>query len=288
LANVPVNTPEELDAGLRHRIYPALLRPVVCDSLQRLGAPHDGGYVVPVEAIRQASTLLSFGLAMEWSFEREAALLNPALRIEVYDHTVTRAMFRSMAVRAAVSVPLRLLSLSPRGVRSSWRRAAHAIEYLRFFSGSHCHHERRIWYNSDNNSADITEVIDSANNGPLSIFAKIDVESSEYRIIPAICARAHLFTGLVIEFHDTDICADIFNARLKALREAFEVVHVHGNNYGDLSIDRSLPLALEVSFLNKQLMTAEPVPYEGPLPREGLDAPNDPRRPDYVLTLRGR
>jgi hypothetical protein len=271
-----------------HRVCAALLQPVVCDSLERVGRPHDGGYVVPIDALRRASTLLSFGLAMEWSFERDAAAINPALRIQAYDHTVSRAMFRSMAFRAAVSVPLRLLSLSPGGARSSWRRAASAIEYLRFFSGAHRHHERRIWYNRDNNSADIADVIDSAGTGlPLSLFAKIDVEGSEYRIIPALCARAHLFSGLVIEFHDTDTCAELFNAQLTALRRDFEVVHVHGNNFGDVSIDRSLPLCLEVSFLNKQLMPRAAVAYDGPLPRSGLDYPNDPRRPDFPLQVRG-
>jgi len=269
-----------------HRVRAALLEPTTCDDLQRVGAPHDGGYVVPAAAIRGASTLLSFGLALDWSFEEGAAELNPEIRIETYDHTVTRAMFRSRTIRSAMSVPLRLFSLSPGGARSSWRRAAHGLRYLRFFSGRRRHHEQRIWYNGDNESADIAHVIETVARGPLSIFAKIDVEGTEYRILPTIYAHAQLFTGLVVEFHDTDICAEVFNAQLRDLRERFAVVHVHGNNFGDLSIDGALPISLEVSFLNKALLPGEAAPYRGPLPRPGLDAPNDPTRPDYVLNLR--
>jgi hypothetical protein len=261
-----------------------LLRPIVCQSLRRVGGPHDGGYVVPTEAIARASVLLSFGLDMDWSFERGATALNSNLRVEIYDHTVRRAMFKSRALRSTISAPLRLLSLSLSGARSSWQRAAHARDYLRFFSGIHRHHEQRIWYNRDDDSAAIADVIDATASGlPLSIFAKIDVEGTEYRLIPAICQRAHRFTGLVIEFHNTDICAEIFNSQMAALREHFEVVHVHGNNYGGLNHARTLPLSIEVSFLSKALVSGTPALYRGGLPRRGLDAPNDPSRPDYVL-----
>lgn len=100
-----------------------------------------------------------------------------------------------------------------------------------------------------------------------------------------MCDHAELFTGLVVEFHDTDICAAAFNAQLTQLRDAFEVVHVHGNNYGDLSFDRSLPLSLEITLMSRELFSSAPAPYTGPLPRPGLDWPNDPRTPDYVIRL---
>jgi hypothetical protein len=97
--------------------------------------------------------------------------------------------------------------------------------------------------------------------------------------------RPELFTGLVVEFHDTDICADMFNGQLRRLRRDFEIVHVHGNNHGDLSIDGALPLTLEISFLNRRLFDEPPSTYRGPLPRPELDSPNDARRPDYAIDL---
>ena len=267
------------------RVEHSLLRPVSCQSLRRVGGPNDGGYVVPVHAIQSAAVLLSFGLANDWSFERGAASLNPDLRIESFDPSVGRTHFLGMGLRSAISVPLRFLTLSPSGARSSATRVARAIDYFRFFSAEHRHHTRRIWYNNDHGSAKIDEVVDSAGSMPLSIFAKIDIEGTEYRILPALIARAARFTGLMIEFHNVDICAELFNAQMMLLREHFEVVHIHGNNFGDLNEDHSLPLSLEISFLNKGLFSGRASPYRGPLPRPGLDAPNDPRRADYVIEL---
>ena len=268
-----------------HCVDRSLLQPVVCDDLVRLGSPNDGGYVVPARAIARASTLLSFGLARNWRFEKDAAALNPRMAIHVYDPSVRRRDFLEQGVRSAVSVPLRFLSFSPRGARSSYRSARLAADYFDFFRGRVTHHERRVWYNDDRGSASIDAIVDACDAEPLSVFAKIDIEGTEYRVLPAIGERAELFTGLAVEFHDTDICASIFNGQLQQLRHQFEVVHVHGNNYGDLSVDHAIPVTLEISFLNRTLFDAPPVPYLGPLPRRDLDSPNDARLPEYLLDL---
>lgn len=268
-----------------HCVDHSLLQPIVCDDLIRLGSPNDGGYVVSARAIARASTLLSFGLEKNWRFERDAAALNPRMAIHVYDPSVHRRDFLEQGLRSAVSVPLRFLSFSVRGARSSYRRARQAADYFSFFRGRVTHHEKRVWYNDDRESASIDAIIDERDPEPLSVFAKIDIEGTEYRVLPAIVERADIFSGLAVEFHDTDICAGIFNGQLRQLRRHFEVVHVHGNNYGDLSVDHTIPLTLEISFLSRALCGSPPVPYEGPLPRPVLDSPNDARRPDYVLDL---
>ena len=270
----------------RHHVDRSLLALVQCDSLRRLGSAHDGGYVVPVDAITRATSMLSFGLSTNWSFERDAVAMNPSLRVEAYDHSVGRSFMLGLGLRAAASVPLRLAALSPRGALSSLRKVGVSANYFTFFAGRRRHHRRRIWYNSDRESAAIEDAIDVVDDGaPLSVFAKIDVEGTEYRILPSIIERSGLFSALVVEFHDTDICADMFNEQMRALREQFEVVHVHGNNFGDLSADSSLPVGLEITLLNRSMFNGPPVACRRPLPRAGLDAPNDPRRPDYSIAL---
>jgi hypothetical protein len=259
---------------------------VECGSLRRLGGRHDGGYVVPTDAIARASVLLAFGVQTDWRFERDAVALNPELRVEAYDPSVGRKYFAERALRTAASVPLRIATLDARRTMASIRKLRGSIDYFVFFARRHRHHRQRIWHNGDRGSVPLDLALERAGaTRPLSVFAKIDIEGSEYRILPRLCERAELFTGLVVEFHHLDICAAAFNEQVAALRETFEVVHVHGNNYGDLTADRTLPLSLEVSFLNRALFDARPVRYGGPLPRPGLDAPNDPRRPDYVIEL---
>ncbi|HEY8521823.1 MAG TPA: hypothetical protein VIN61_17260 [Gammaproteobacteria bacterium] len=268
------------------RIDTAALRPAECPNLRRLGNAHDGGYVVPLVALERASVLLSFGLSMDWTFERAALALNPRLTLHAYDHTVGPRLFAKAAVRDTLALSIRALTLRPRRINKTFRKVRRSLDYFRFFRGRARHFPQRVWFNDDRNSADIRTII--ARTGvtePHSIFAKIDIEGSEYRILPFIAERAHLFSGLVIEFHDTDVCAPVFNAQVALLRRDFEIVHTHANNAGDLNVDRTLPLSWELSLLHKDLYEGPARPYLGPLPRPGLDAPNDPSRPDYVLSL---
>ena len=267
-----------------HRVDPALLVPNRRADLRRLGSAHDGGYVVALKTIVAARHLLSFGLAANWDFERDAVALNPELTLEAFDPSVGPRHFAEMALRSAFSVPLRFVVADRRGAQSSAHRVRTALDYFRFFTRAATHTRKRVWYNSDRNSAAIADIladVRSKQRGP--VFAKIDIEGSEYRILPWIIGAADLFTGLVVEFHDTDICADIFNAQLSQLREHFEVVHVHGNNYGDLAIDGSLPLSLEITFVHRSLAGRAPTDDRHAQPGRPLDAPNDPGRPDFVI-----
>ena len=108
---------------------------------------------------------------------------------------------------AAVSAPLRLVGLNPCGALASLRKLHTSADYFRFFSGRRRHYKERVWHNRDRGS---TSVADAIQRGGamrrLSSFAKIDIEGAEYRILPGVCDHAELFTGLVVEFHDTDIC----------------------------------------------------------------------------------
>src|SRR5690606_16421488 len=135
-------------------------------------------------------------------------------------------VFAKAAVLGALTVPFRALTLSPRRVSQTVRKVRRSIDYFRFFRGRARHFVQRVWFNDDRNSADIPTII--ARTGvtePLSIFAKIDIEGSEYRVLPFIAERAKLFTGLVIEFHDTDICSAAFDAQIALLKRDFEIVH---------------------------------------------------------------
>jgi hypothetical protein len=65
------------------------LHPVACESLVRVGNRNDGGYVVPLVAVKAAGALVSFGLAHDWTFERDFKQQNPDAVIHCYDHTVS-------------------------------------------------------------------------------------------------------------------------------------------------------------------------------------------------------
>jgi len=269
-----------------HHVDQSLLVPEPCHGMRRLGSANDGGYVVALETITRARQLLSFGVAMNWDFERDAVAVNPSLIVEAFDPSVGARRFAEMGIRSAISAPLRLAVADVRGAASSLRRARSAIDYFRFFSGTTRHTPKRVWYNGDRGSvaiADIISAVRASRHAP--VFAKIDIEGSEYRILPWITDAADLFTGLVIEFHDTDICAGIFNAQIERLLERFVIVHVHGNNHGDLAVDGSLPLTLEITFVHRSIASQAATRSSNSRSAIGLDSPNDPLRPDYVIDL---
>lgn len=260
------------------------LQPVECPDIQRLGSPCDGGYLVPLKAIRRATLLISCGLSVDWTFERDVRRINPGIAIDAYDHTVGRKLFRKSVARGAFSVIGRALALSPRGAKSSYQKLRTAIDYFRFFRGKVRHHQNRVWYNNDRDSVTLTDMLRrTSDSTPCSVFAKIDIEGSEYRFLPDLVDHAERFSGMVVEFHDIDICADQFNRCIRELKQYFHVVHVHGNNYGDLSIRHEFPNTLEISFIHKSLLSPLPSQLTKPLPIAGLDTPNDPTRPDYPL-----
>jgi acyl carrier protein len=97
----------------------------------------------------------------------------------------------------------------------------------------------------------------------------MDIEGSEYDVLPAILADADRITGLVIEFHEVGSRWAHFRTVLEALSGPFAVVHVHGNNWGPLVPGTTVPDVLEVRLLHRRLMTAEelnsvaadPLPY---------------------------
>jgi hypothetical protein len=263
----------------------SLLRPVEIDGLERLGAPNDGGYVVPVQAIMQAKTLLAFGVSIDWSFERACIRRNPQLAVLAYDHSVGPAFFLKFGAISVVALIIRLLAGDSRRMRLSVANIRSAIDYFVFFRGQIRHVRKRVWHSADPGSESIETILATAGKtGPGSVFAKIDIEGAEYRILPAVLKHANLFTGLAIEFHDTDLCAEPLGRLVGELRNHFHVAHLHGNNYSE-PVAGSLPTAIEVTLINKALVSGSPAPYTGALPRPGLDAPNDPLRPDLALHL---
>ena len=69
------------------------LKPFLTKSLIRLGHSNDGGYIINNEILDKSKTLLTFGLADEFSFEEDYKSLKPNNKIIVYDHTVTNSFW---------------------------------------------------------------------------------------------------------------------------------------------------------------------------------------------------
>jgi len=250
------------------------IAPVELGDLIRVGGQSDGGYVIPSMLVEKTDILISFGISKDWSFEANFLSLRPGLQIHAYDHTISRAYFMRHAWR---SVDGRLFKKS--GIRELRKRVRLALDYPRFFSGNVKHYQQRIHNRKDLDlDATIEDVLARTNSE--KIFIKMDIEGSEYRVISDLLKYSSRILGMVIEFHDTDPLRKTFVSSVKNLMEKYEIAHIHGNNFGYVSID-NVPESMEITFIRKEFAF-----YNGrrtKLPIPGLDRPNSPTNPDFCI-----
>ena len=122
---------------------------------------------------------------------------------------------------------------------------------------------------------EIFELFPSQLNGKM-IFVKLDIESSEYRLLDDLIYFAPCMTGLAIEFHNVDLHLEKIERFIKSF--PMDVVHVHANNFG-YPLGSGLPTVVEMTFSrNASLRTAPSLPH-------ALDAPNNPRAQEYKISF---
>ncbi|HBK09236.1 MAG TPA: hypothetical protein DDZ81_25820 [Acetobacteraceae bacterium] len=117
---------------------------------------------------------------------------------------------------------------------------------------------------------------------------KIDIEGHEWDALESLDDKTlGQFRQIVAEFHGLQLLdMPLFRQRahrlFSRLREQFEVIHVHGNNFsGTRDLDGiPVPDCIEISFVRKDQYSFAPSVELFPGP---LDAANDSSKPDLAL-----
>jgi hypothetical protein len=258
------------------------LRPIELTDLVRVGRKMDGGYVLTQRQIDKTKTLLSFGVCDDWSFEADFLQRKKGIVLYAYDYSVSAKFFLERMRNV-------LIKLRPR-----FRIAANKFLKLLLF---------HIFFNPKKNRFFFKKFVGVLNNEQyisvpdifkthlksspeaLSVFVKMDIEDSEYRVLHAFKPYYPLINGFTVEFHSLDICSHIFNETIKELSADFYVAHVHGNNCGGYIRNSPLPMVLEITFINKKLVAATPVASTKSYPVAGLDFPCGKHCPDLPLVF---
>jgi hypothetical protein len=250
------------------------LRPVACESLARVGGANDGGYVVPLVAVKAAHALLSFGLSHDWTFERDFKKHNPKAIVHCYDHTVSLWT----AFRSSIGQLARFILLLRPG---ALHKAFTWVDYRRFFRSEGIHFRQRIWRDNESDSATIDDAFARL---PMEcpVFVKMDIEGSEYHVLDDLLRHSSQIVAMAIEFHDLDTLSAQFNSLVEKIKRDFYIVHIHGNNLGGMT-PFNFPTAPEITFLNKRFFTSVPPPSGLTYPVAGLDRPNYPQFPDFTF-----
>ena len=249
-------------------------RPVACNSLARVGNANDGGYVVPLDAIRAAGALVSLGLSHNWTFEHDFKKQNSAAAIHCYDHTVS--FLTAFNTRSASCCA------SSCSARSSPCGGLSGGSITCCFSGRKQSTSNKGFGATDQfNSATIEDVFSRLPAG-CQVFVKMDIEGGEYRVLDDLLRHSGNIVAMAIEFHDVDIIPQMFNSFVAKIKRDFHIVHIHGNNLGGVA-PFNFPIAPEITFLNKRFFNSAPPPSGLSYPVPGLDQPNYPQFPDFVF-----
>lgn len=254
-----------------------IVRPIKIENLARLGNEHDGGYVVPIDAVQGTRMLVSFGVSDDWSFEEHFISIAGVIPVHAYDHTVGSWKF---AKRALIHTKRAMFG------KLRWDKSVTSLpfRFMNFFSGKSKHFANKISNNGDGNSVTIDAVFQAC---PINkdIFLKMDIEGDEYLVIQKILEYSKNLRGAVIEFHDVADRWDEFSHHISELKKQFYICHIHGNNYGGMSPE-GVPHVLEVTFVHKSLIGQPVVSTKLSYPIEGLDNPNNPVEADIRIDFK--
>lgn len=238
---------------MKKLIANSIFKPKGSYDLVRLGNKNDGGYLIDADTVYKSDLLLSFGIFDDWSFEKDFKKINN-VKIISFDASVDSRMF---FIKIWKAIP-RLYDLD------QWKYFIKPFEFKRFYSNDNKFVKKNVGYDIEG-SISFLKIFDLYNLKDYSnIFLKIDIESSEYRILDQIASKQKQISGLVIEFHDCDLHMDRISNFIK--KTDFNICHVHPNNFS--SFDNNLhPITLEVSFTksnNYKQFDSLPHPLDNP------------------------
>lgn len=264
----------------RHAIavLPPFLRPLVLDDQERLGAAHDGGYVLPRRLLEASKTLLSFGINLDWRFELDVARRFPAVQIESFDASTTLSKALWWGVTRFLYSPI-----SRR--REHLMAFTKPVDYFSYIRHARVrHHAQFIGPRAADDTAAVADVL-AVPDIRDPILVKMDIEGAEYEVLDALLPSHDRIAGLVVEFHDLDRRFSDFRSLVTRVRRHYHVTHVHANNAVPLSVD-GMPQVLEITFLRHEL-APHADPWGPDTYRLPMDAPNLPGLPDIDIRFDG-
>ena len=250
-------------------MLPSNFKPENEYDLIRLGKNNDGGYLIERDSIKGVKSLISMGISIDWSFEKDFNDINE-VPINAYDHTINSSFWFRFIRRSFIN-----FFTFRCGVKKILSDLSLFIDYKRFFQNGRVHFKRKIGLKSKNETSLTDCLIEDNMNAPF--FLKIDIEGSEYRILEQLLESSNLINGLAIEFHDVDLHKN----RIEKFISSFDLtlVHIHPNNYGGVDINGD-PLVLEMTFSRNPKMMSK----NSTLPHK-LDQVNNPNKSDIKLSI---
>jgi len=269
------------------------LKPISIKNKIRIGRNHDGGYVLFERLLYEADILISYGVGWETSFEEHFNQIT-GKEVLMFDPTMYGRYMVNFIYLKRLLINLRL------------NRAYHYLKRIYTW-------RNKLKLLKKNKIKFINEGISSVKLGKYDTFQnhicrfslqeknillKIDIEGNEYMLFEddSIYKCLENVNQLIIEFHDLKTRFRSLQKILLKLSNEYEIIHIHGNNYGgsfvlydfwgQMENDLMVPDVLEISFVRKQEISAADISCELiSYPQVNLDFPNNPALKDLPLNF---
>jgi hypothetical protein len=219
---------------------PKHLKPAGLNQLVRVGSTYDGGYIVATRILSETKSILTFGLGLNWDFERQMNNFLNLKSIHCYDHTVSYSFLRK-------TYYFSILKYFINNKKRQERISAY-LDYKKFFneSGHVKHFVKEIALSNDENRSTVDSAFAELNMDD-GVFLKCDIEGAEYGIGERLIANAPKCVGIALEFHDVKERMSDFIAIIDGLLKTHIIDHIHANTYSLFS-DTGVPSVVEVSM----------------------------------------
>jgi len=260
------------------------LLPIEINDLVRIGRDNDGGYVLPQFIINLCDGLLSYGINKDWSFEKDFLKENSKTVIHSYDHTLNLFSVLLFSIKSFFLTIIHALLFDKKRLFKSIYGIYTIIDYFFFFKKKITHFKNRIWESNIENSKTVEDsLLKIASSNTKKIFVKMDIETTEYKVVESLFEAKEYIVGMSIEFHELDKYSNQFEKIIELALKNFHIAHIHGNNYSKTFLETNFPTTVEITFIHKNFVK-HPVSYsKKEYPVDGLDQPNRFSKPDHKL-----
>ncbi|MDC6475151.1 hypothetical protein PQZ71_00705 [Candidatus Pelagibacter sp.] len=235
-----------------------------CEDLTRIGGKYDGGYLISETDIEKSDVLLSFGIDVDWKFERDFFRIKE-IPIYSYDASTNFPLFIKRAIGALLRYDFKKFFFFLVGF----------FKFKKFFTGKKNFIPKFVGLENNKYHLSLNEVISETDF--LNYFLKMDIEGSEYRCLDDLIKHQDKISGIVIEFHDIDLHLNKIEEFISKFN--LKIVHIHINNW-TLVGKNDLPLLIEVTFSKHGKTNNDFANYP-----HTLDSPNSTKLPNFVVSF---
>lgn len=224
------------------------LIPFKVKKLIRFGRKFDGGYLVCSDAIQEIDNLITLGVGDDISFERDLEKKLSLKKVHMYDYTVNHLLF----IKIIFKYFRRLLTFRAKKENFTYS-IKNYFNFIKFNKKKNVYLFKRKVVDKINENIDISlnTILDKVKSNRNLL--KLDIEGGEYLIVDKINQNSSKIKILIVEFHFIRSKKNLFINSVKKLLKNFDIIHLHANNYFDLTNKDTFFEVLEVSFVNKKI-----------------------------------